>query len=292
VRAAPQEILSPTAQVIDSDPAVSVRTRQVAAESADRAPKMRINIERLLLTLSLCAATAASAFAADIRVYSGGAPKEALAVIAPAFEKHSGHKVQFTFAVTSALEQKLAAGDRPDMVLMPLPVIDKLVETGTLRPEPRATLGTVGIAMIVRRGAAAPDISTVDRLRQVLTEARSIVHANPKDTPSGAHLARMSEQLGIADAMQKKVVYRNALDGGVELIAKGEAEIGMYPVSEVISSKGVRAVGLLPEAVQLATVYGAAVHAQNSSPGPAGEFVEFLANPVNRKIWRNAGFEN
>jgi len=56
----------------------------------------------------------------------------------------------------------------------------------------------------------------------VLLDARSVVHSNPKDTPSGAHMARVIKQLGNVEAMQRKIVHRNVLDGGVELITKGE----------------------------------------------------------------------
>ena len=120
----------------------------------------------------------------------------------------------------------------------------------------------------MREGAPKPDISTPESFRATLLAARSVVHSSPA-TPSGAHLKRVIEQLGIADAMKDKIVYRPALDGGVELVAKGEAEIGMYPTSEVIHVKGVTLVGPLPAPLQLNTVYGAAVAADNAAPDPA-----------------------
>ena len=110
-------------------------------------------------------------------------------------------------------------------------------------------------------------------------------------TPSGVHLGRMWEQLGIADSIKPKLTFRNALDGGAELVRRGEAEIGLYPLSEVIHEKGVTVVGLIPPEVQLNTVYGAAVHAANAAPEPATAFVKFLAAPANAKHWKDGGFE-
>ena len=243
------------------------------------------------LLATLASSLGSAALAADIHVMSGGAPKEVLAVLTPVFEKQTGHKVQFTFAVISAMQQKLAAGERPDMMLMPVPAIDKLVQARTFRSEGRATLGTVKVGMIVRQGAPVPDISTLEKFKQVMLGAKSVVQANPAATPSGAHLAKVWEQLGIADAMKPKTTFSNALDGGVSAITKGEAEIGLYPLSEVIAEKGVTVVGLIPDAVQLNTVYGAAVLVANTSPEPAAAFNRFLADAANAKYWKDAGFE-
>ena len=236
-------------------------------------------------------AAMSTSLAADIRVYTGGAPKEVLTVLTPEFEKQTGHKVQFTYAVISAIQQKLAAGERPDMVLMTIPALDALIKAGTLRPELRPVLGSLGVAMIVREGAAHPDISTPEKLKKLLIEARSVVHANPTATPSGAHLAKVTEQLGLTEAMKQKVTYRNALDGGAEMVGKGEAEIGIFPLSEVISVKGVSVAGMLPSELQMLIVYGAGVLADNKSPEPAQAFIKFLADPVNRQRWKDAGFD-
>ena len=145
--------------------------------------------------------------------------------------------------------------------------------------------------MVVGEGAPLPDISTTEKLRNVLLNARSVVHANPDNTPSGAHLARVVAQLGIAEAMQQKIVHRNALDGGVEAIQKGHAEIGIYPLSEIISVKGIALAGLLPPEQQAAIVYGAAVLTAATNPEPAAAFIKFLAAPEHRAVWKHAGFE-
>ena len=227
---------------------------------------------------------------ADIHIMTGGAPKEALGVLTPEFEKQTGHKLHFTYIVITAMQQKLAAGEKPDMVLMPVPAIEARVKEGLFRGDAWAKLGIVNVGLVVREGAAKPNISTLESFKAAMLGAKSVVHANPGATPSGAHLAKVWEQLGIADAMNAKVVHRNALDGGVEAIRKGEAEIGLYPMSEIISEVGVTAVGLIPAEVQLNTVYGAAVLSANPAPEPAAAFVTYLADPANAHVWKRAGF--
>jgi molybdate transport system substrate-binding protein len=229
--------------------------------------------------------------AAEITVMSGGAPQQVLAVLTPEFEKATGNKVIYSFAVITALRQRLDSGERTDAVLLPAPVIQAYVKSGKLRADGWATLGNVGVKVIVKQGTPLPDISTPEAFRKALLAAHRVVHATPTATPSGAHMAKVIADLGIADAMQPKLIYRPALDGGAELVAKGEADIGMYPASEVVAVKGITIVGPLPQALQLDTVYGAAVTVDNPSPQPALDLVKFLADPANRNRWLDAGFD-
>jgi molybdate transport system substrate-binding protein len=245
----------------------------------------------LLATLGALTIAGSTALAADIRVMTGGAPKEVLTVLVPEFEKKTGHKVHLTYIVISAMQQKLATGEKPDMVLMPAPALEAQVKAGVMRDQPRPNLGKVRIALVVREGTPKPDISTLDSFKKAVLNAKSVVHSNPAATPSGGHLAKVWEQLGITDAVKQKVAHRNALDGGVAAIAKGEAEIGLYPMSEVISEKGVTVVGLIPNEVQLNTLYATGVLSANAAPEAAIAFVNFLADPANAHHWKDAGFE-
>jgi molybdate transport system substrate-binding protein len=229
--------------------------------------------------------------AAEITVMSGGAPQQVLAVLTPEFEKATGHKVKYSFAVITALRQRLDAGEKTDMLLLPVPAIAAYIKSGKLRADGWAALGNVGVKVIVKQGAPLPDISTPESFRKALLDAHTVVHATPTATPSGAHMAKVIADLGIADAMRPKLIYRPALDGGAELVAKGEADIGMYPASEVVAVKGITIVGPLPQALQLNTVYGAAVTSDNPAPQPALDFVKFLADPANRSRWLEAGFD-
>jgi molybdate transport system substrate-binding protein len=231
------------------------------------------------------------AMAGEISVMSGGAPKEALAILIPQFEKATGHHIKITYAVISALQQRLAAGETPDMVLLPTASIADLAKAGTLKADGSAAFGTVRIVAIVKDGAPVPDISTPDKFRDTLVKARSIVFSTPTATPSGAHMARLIAQLGIKDEVEKKVTYRPALEGGVEMVADDKAEIGIYPSSEVVHVKGVAQAGPLPDALQLNLTYGGAVSSANASPEPALSFIRFLAEPDNKKVWKQAGFE-
>ncbi len=225
-----------------------------------------------------------------IHVMSGGAPKEVFALLTPKFERQTGHQVKFTYAVITALREKLAAGETADVLVLPAPVLDALAKDDKVRADGRATFGTVGISVVTRQGARAPDISSKEKFRDAMLAARAVVHATPGQTPSGTHMGRVMEDLGIAETMAKKVIHRPALDGGVQLVAAGEADIGIYPASEVAGVEGLAVVGPLPPGLDLEIVYGAAVSAAGAAPDAAAAFVRFMAAAENRAVWKKAGF--
>jgi molybdate transport system substrate-binding protein len=230
-----------------------------------------------------------SASASDIHVMSGGAPQEVLALLTSQFEQRTGHRVRFTFAVITALREKLAAGETADVLVMPVPVLDGLAQEDKILADSLATFGIVGLSVVVKQGTPRPDISTKEKFRAAMLAARSVVHATPGKTPSGTHMAKVMEQLGIADAMAKRVIHRPALEGGVQLVASGEAEIGIYPASEVAAIKGLTVVGPLPAGIDLSIVYGGA--AMVGGNAAAASFVKFMAAPENRGAWTHGGFD-
>ena len=228
---------------------------------------------------------------ATLRIMSGGAPKEIFLQLTPRFERKSGHKIEFIFAVMSALRDKLAAGEKADVLVMPTNILDEYQKGDVVQAQGRAILGLVSINAVVRTGAPKPDLSTPDKVRQTILNSRAIVHATPGATPSGTHMGKLIETLGIVDAMKGKIIHRPALEGGVQLVASGEADIGFYPKSEVINTDGLSVVGPLPAAIQLTTIYGAAVTAASAARDVGVAFIAFVADPAYRAAWAHAGFD-
>jgi molybdate transport system substrate-binding protein len=250
-----------------------------------------MKIVSTLIALSAAMVTSMPVSATEIRVMSGGAPKEVFAQLTPKFEQQTGNKVVFVYDVLTALREKIAAGEKADVLVMPVPMLDGYVKDGKLRANSESTFGTVGISVVVKEGASQPDISTKEKFREAMLSARSIVHATPGKTPSGTHMGKVMEQLGIVDAVAKKVVHRPALEGGVQLVAEGKADIGIYPASEIANVKGVAVVGPLPAGIDLNIVYGGAAMADSAAGEAAAAFVKFMAAAENRTVWKHAGFD-
>lgn len=173
-------------------------------------------------------AMTASVSGAELRVHSGGAPQDTLKLIAPVYEQQSGHMLQFTYAVVGAIQQRLLAGEKADVVLLPQPLLEPMEKAGKLKPGSRGTLARVGVAIVVREGVPMPDVSTSEKLRDVLSRARSITHADPQSTPAGRHIAAMLRQWNIVETAERIIRPQSAISGGAEHIAKGDIEIGLY----------------------------------------------------------------
>ena len=232
----------------------------------------------------------ATSKAADVRVFSGGAPQETLQALTPAFEKQTGHRVVYTFAHVSIIQKKLAAGEQTDVILLPTPLMAGTGKVVPLRPEGRSVLARIGIGVLMREGSKRPDISTADAVRRMLLEARSIAVPQPEGL-TGSHLMRMMTKLGIADEVRSKLRHKPAIDGAGNLVAAGEAEVGLYLASEIQSVKGAVLVGLLPAELQNYVEYSVAVPVHNTAPEPALAFVKFISAPANRDHWKATGFE-
>jgi molybdate transport system substrate-binding protein len=225
-----------------------------------------------------------------IRIFSGGAPKEVFNTLLPDFRRQTGHEVEFSFAVTKALDERLRAGETPDVLVLPTNVLDGYQKDGLARAEGRAVFGIVSINVVVRKGAPIPDISTTEKVKQTLLASRSIALAAPGLTPSGIHLAKVFDRLGWTEALKHKLVHRAALQGGVELVASGEVELGLYPKSEVVTFDSLTIVGPLPPDIQLNTIYGAAVTAKATAPDAGAAFIAFMSAPDKRQVWTAGGF--
>jgi len=252
----------------------------------------RIKAHPLASALFALALTSSAtlANADEIRVLSGGGAQGALRAVIPEFERATGHQVRPTFAHVNVVQQKLAAGEKADLIFLPVPLIARVEKTLPLRSGGRVALARVGIAVIIRKGTTAPDISTPEAVRQMLVNAQSIEFP-PENGPVGGHLARVIEKLGVADAVKPKLVIKAAIDGGAQLVADGKADLALQLLSEVQSADGITVVGMLPPDLQNFVVYGSAIPASNDKPEAALAFVKFLSDPNKKDDWKAAGFE-
>jgi molybdate transport system substrate-binding protein len=245
------------------------------------------------LTMSLAALFGADpSEAADIQVFTSGAPAAVQKRLAPIFTKATGHNVVVTAETLNDIRKRLAGDAKPDVVVLARAAIMPFEKSGALRPGTLVDLARTGIGIAVKEGAPLPDISTVDALKKTLLNAKSIAHPNPKGGGfTGAYIDRMFERLGIADAVRPKVVMMYAFTGGVANIAKGGAEIGLFNISEILPVKGVRLVGPLPAEQQNYLVFSGALHVRGGSPEPAAAYLRALTEPTAHDVWKAGGFE-
>jgi molybdate transport system substrate-binding protein len=244
------------------------------------------------LCLTLCVAgITADALAADLKVLSGGAVKAAVTDLAEAWSKETGHRVNITYATTGASLQKLAAGEPADVVILTTEAIGQLSTKGTVIAGTKADVARVGIGVAVREGAPKPDISTAEALKQMMLAAKSVAYMDPsKGGTSGIHFTKVLEEMGIASAVKSKAVL---VDTGfaAERVAKGEAEIVVHQISEILPVKGVSLIGPLPREIQKVTVYSAVVAAKSQAQEAAKAFIASMMTPAARAKFAAVGLD-
>jgi molybdate transport system substrate-binding protein len=245
------------------------------------------------MTLLAFVGAAGVADAAEIRVYCTGAPSQAVRTIAADFSAQTGHHLTFIVGQPATIESDLAAGDKADVVILPEPVIAMLKKSRKLRADSTADLAQVGIGVAVRAGAPQPDLSNAAAIRKLLLGARSIVYPDPQSGggSAGRAIARMIDAMGVAETVKSKLTLTSAIGGGVELVARGKAEVGLFNISEILPIAGATLAGPLPAELQSYIVFDAAIPAGVATPEPASAFIKALTAPAERHAWQKAGLE-
>jgi len=162
------------------------------------------------------------------------------------------------------------------------------VNDGLIIPETRTALARSGIGVAVRTGAAIPDVSSVDAFKRTLLSAKSIAYL--KEGQSGVYLARLLEGLSIAAAIERKVV-RPDKDIVSHLVAKGDVEVGMVVVTQILTTPGVTLAGPLPDEIQNYVVFSAGVSVRSRSVRAATDLLVVLASPSAHAVMRSQGME-
>ena len=245
----------------------------------------------LAMAVALTAAVAVGAQAAELKVMSAGAMKTIVTELGADFTRETGHTLALTTGTVGQLRDKILAGEAADVVVMSDTAIDQLIGQAHLVRGSRVDIARTGIGVAVREGAPKPDIATPEALKQALLAAKSIAYVDPASGgTSGIYFATVLQRLGIADAVKDKSILK---PGGfvAELVARGEAELCVHQISEILPVKGATLVGPLPRELQKVTVYSAALPARAPGGEPARALIEFLSRPAFKAKLAAAGLD-
>ncbi|HET7848531.1 MAG TPA: substrate-binding domain-containing protein [Pseudolabrys sp.] len=229
-----------------------------------------------------------TAHAPDIKVFSTHALYEVLHELKPAFERASGRNLSCTFDPTKAVRRRIEGGEPFDVAIVTRSAIDALAGRGAIIPESCVDLGRSGLGLSVRKGAARPNIATVDALRRALLDAASIVRS--AEGASGQYFDTLLDRLGIGEPVRGKIKIGQS--GRVaELVANGEAEMAVQQVSELLPVAGADYVGPLPAELQLYTDFAAGIAATSQARAAAQSLIDMLAAPAARPLFEANGLE-
>ena len=249
-------------------------------------------LSRVAAVTVFLAAQAALAGAAEVKVFSTIGVQAALEDLTPKFEKASGHKLNITWATAAVLVKRIQAGETADLMVLTKSSLDAMVKENKATSGPDAVFSSSGMAMVVKKGAPKPDISTSDAFKQTLLKAKTIAYSNPEHGgTSGVYLAKLIEKMGIADQLKAKTVFPPPSGNAGELVAKGEAELAVQQEPEVLAVSGVDLVGPLPADINNITTYAAGPGAGTKQLDAANALIKFLHTPEAAEVFKKRGLK-
>jgi molybdate transport system substrate-binding protein len=221
-----------------------------------------------------------------IKILSGGAMRPLMAELVPRFEHAHGMTIGVEFRLTSALKQAIVAGAAFDIAVLPRPDLNDLIEQGAIAPGSATDIARSTVGLAILSGAPKPDIGSVAALRRTLLQARSIAYS---DGPSGAYVPVLLAKLGIAEEMAPKTKLTS--EAVAELVARGEAELGMQQIVAILPVRGAELVGPLPAELQNVIIYAAGVSSGARHLAAAEDFIAFTRTNEAKRLMRASGLE-
>jgi molybdate transport system substrate-binding protein len=223
-------------------------------------------------------------------VLTAGAMKSVVVAITDDFQKRTSNKLTIDNDTTGGLVKRIEGGAAFDVTVLPPGALADLAKkgliTGGVTP-----IARVGVGVAVKAGAPVPNIGTVDAFKRALLAAKSVAYIDPASGgSSGIYVTQMLEKLGIADAIKPKAKLKQ---GGyvADLVASGDAEIGIHQISEILPVSGVTLVGPLPPEIQNYTVYAAGIGASAKQPEAAKALVDWLAGQQAAAVLKAKGMD-
>ncbi len=247
----------------------------------------------LLAACAIAPAPAPAPRSAEIRVITSGAFTEAYKQLVPLFERESGHKVISSFGASmgnapDAIPTRLARGEQFDIIILAGPALDGFIKEGKAVAGSRVDLVRSTIGFAVKSGAPKPDISTVPKLKQALLDAKSIAYSA---SASGTYFStELVQKLGIAEQVLPK--SKRILSERVgTVVARGDAELGLQQVSELVPIPGIDYIGPLPDEVQQATFFSAGIVTGAKELEAARALIKFFTSAKAAPVIAKTGLE-
>jgi molybdate transport system substrate-binding protein len=233
---------------------------------------MRIGA-KLLAAVACIVLAAPAARAAEIALMTTAAVEQIMKGLIPSFEQASGHKVTMTVLGTGAAVDAIKGGTYADLILLGPPALNELAKAGkadaaTIAPAFRSRIG-----LAVKAGAPKPNIATPDALKTALLNAKSVGYSIG---PSGEHFSKVVVvKLGIADQLASKMKNVRGMPVGMGA-AKGEVEIAIHQIAELMPVPGIDIVGDLPAELNTVIIYATALTPMAKQPDAAKALIKHL----------------
>jgi molybdate transport system substrate-binding protein len=230
----------------------------------------------------------------EIKVLATTALKTSIDALMPDYERSSGKTFAFSYGPSTRIAKQVADGESNDVAIVTGKGIDDLIVKGRIVPGTRVDLAHSAMALAVQKGAPKPDISTPEKFKQAMLQAKSLGMSNPVGGgASGAILMRIFDQLGITDQMKGKLTFGPGGPAGLigNFLVRKEVEVGIQQMSELRAVPGIDIVGRLPFGADTVSVFAAGISTAAKDPAAGRALVAFLTTPKAKDVLRSMGMD-
>ena len=220
----------------------------------------------------------------ELKIFTSRAVATVLEKIGPEFEKNTGHTLNITTGLSSEFVGRIIAGEAFDVVAAPPPVLDWLVKSEKVTAESKTGLVRSANGVAVRTGAPKPDISSLESFKRALLDAKSITYLPVPGVP------QIIDRLGLKEALAAKTTIPKT-DLSSELVAKGEVELAIVPITQTFTTPGVELAGPLPPEIQFYTTFGGAISTNSKFRDASLDLLNFLKGSAALRVIKEQGME-
>ena len=223
-----------------------------------------------------------------LKIFSTLAVRNVLKTITSEIERVTGRTIEFDYGATVQLSERIRDGARGDIIFAVADAIDALAEEGILRAASRIDLVSSDVGMAVKKGAKAPDISTVQALTATLLATPSIVLS--KQGASGMYFAGLIKRLGVEkEVLAKATILAEGLTG--EPVARGEAVLAVQQMSELMQVSGIDIFAKLPPGAQQSTIFSLGVFKESTDLQSVAAIAALMRTPAVIEVIRSQGLD-
>jgi molybdate transport system substrate-binding protein len=230
----------------------------------------------------------------ELKILSTTAMKTVFEQLAPAIERTTGNRLDVALGPSMQIEKRIDEGEAADLAIVSGGGVRGLVERGRIVTGSVVAIANSSIGVAVPKGAPRPDLSSVEGFKQALLDAKAVAMSKPVGGgQSGAHMAKVLAQLGIAEVMAPKSKYGAGGAGGLAglVVLRGEADLGIQQMAELMAVDGIDVIGPLPPDIQMVTPFVAGIPANASHPDAAKAVIELLTTTEARRVLKTKGLD-
>lgn len=225
--------------------------------------------------------------AAEVKAFVTGAARPMYDILAPQFERATGHKLVTVSALPPELVAKVDAGEPFEIIVLSYDV-EALIKRGKIEASSRTVLGQTGIGVAIRTGSPEPDFSTVEKFKAMLLNAKSI--ATSGEGSSGRYVASLVERLGIADQVKPKI-KSGGPGRSAELLSNGDVDLVVSGLPPLLGKPNIKWLGLIPPEINSFVVFTGGLNTAAKEPEAGRALLRFLATPEAMAVYQAKGLD-